>query len=77
MCNLGRGHYCEHLCEIFLNLDQWLWKRCHLKLLIVIFSIFSSGGYFIQLNGASFESEVTRSSYFASPNLRTSQLTLV
>ena len=26
----GRGQYGEHLCEIILNLDQWL-RRCHLK----------------------------------------------
>ena len=30
LCNFGRGHYGEHLCEIILNFDQ-LFRRCHLK----------------------------------------------
>ena len=31
MCNFGRGHYEEHLCDIILNLDQWF-TRCLLKI---------------------------------------------
>ena len=31
MCNFGRGHYGEHSCEIILNLDQWLMRKCLLK----------------------------------------------
>ena len=31
LCNFGRGHHEEHLCEIILNLDQWFRRRCHLK----------------------------------------------
>ena len=30
LCNFGRGHYEEHLCEIILNLDQWF-VRCRLR----------------------------------------------
>ena len=32
MCNLGRGHYEDHFCEIILNLDQRL--RCPLKIFL-------------------------------------------
>ena len=28
MCNIGRGHYKEHCCEIVLNMVLWL-RRCH------------------------------------------------
>ena len=31
LCYFGRGYYEEHFCEIILNLDQWLWRKCHLK----------------------------------------------
>ena len=24
----GRRHYVEHSCEVILNLDQWLRRRC-------------------------------------------------
>ena len=27
MCNFGRGHHEEQLCEIILNLDQWFRRR--------------------------------------------------
>ena len=39
LCNLYRGHYAKHLCEIILNLDM----RCHLK----IFLVYNSGGHFV------------------------------
>ena len=28
MCNFDRGYYRDHSCEIILNLDQWLRRRC-------------------------------------------------
>ena len=40
LCNFGRGYQEEWLGEIILNLDQWLRRRCLLK----IFLIWSSGG---------------------------------
>ena len=39
LCNIGRGHYEEHFCEIILNLDQWFRRKFPLK----IFLIYSSG----------------------------------
>ena len=27
LCNLSRGYYEKHFCEIILNLDQWF-RRC-------------------------------------------------
>ena len=47
LCNFGRGHDEEHFCEIILNLDQWIRRRCHLK----IFLIYSSGSHFVQRSG--------------------------
>ena len=37
----------EHFCEIILNLDQWLRRRCRLK----IFLIHYSGGHLVQRSG--------------------------
>ena len=31
LCNLGRRYYEEQICEIILNLGQWLRNRCCLK----------------------------------------------
>ena len=31
MCNVCRGHYGEHTCEVILNLDQWFRRRCVIK----------------------------------------------
>ena len=31
LCNFGRRHHEEQLCEIILNLDKWFRRRCHLK----------------------------------------------
>ena len=31
LCNFGRGHYEEQLCEMILNLDQWFRRRCLLR----------------------------------------------
>ena len=42
MCNFGRRHYKEQLCEIILNLDQWFRRRCCLK----AFLSWSCGGPF-------------------------------
>ena len=47
LCNFGRRHHEEQLCEIILNLDQWFKKRCRLK----IFLICSSFSPFVQLSG--------------------------
>ena len=47
LCDFGRGHYGEHLCEIILNLDQWFRRRC-LKIFLES-SIFSFGGHFVWL----------------------------
>ena len=33
-CKIRRGHYAEYLCEIVLNLDQWV--RCHFKMLLYL-----------------------------------------
>ena len=50
MCNLGRGQYLKHTFEITLNLDQWFWKKCRLKI-VFFFSILSFGGHFIWHSG--------------------------
>ena len=43
LCNLVRGHYEEHFCEIILDFGQWLNRRntntnidilCHLKIFL-------------------------------------------
>ena len=47
LCNFGRRHHEDQFCEIILNLDQWLSKRCRLK----IFLSLSSGGPFVQQSG--------------------------
>ena len=44
ICNFGRRHQEEQFCEIILNLDQWISRRCCLKL----FLIWSSGRSFVQ-----------------------------
>ena len=46
LCNFGRRHHEEQLCEIILNLDQWF-RTCRLKILL----IWSSGGPFVQWSG--------------------------
>ena len=42
--NFGRGSSKEHFCEIILKSTHWPWRRGRLK----GFSIFSSGGHFVQ-----------------------------
>ena len=44
MCNIERRHQEEQPSEIILNLDQWLRRKCHLK----VFLIWSSGSPFVQ-----------------------------
>ena len=44
--NFGKESPKEHFCEIILKSVHWSRMRCHLK----AFSIFSSGGYFVQWN---------------------------
>ena len=44
LCNFGKGHYEEQFFEIILNLNQWLRRRCLLK----IFHIWSSSVPFVQ-----------------------------
>ena len=46
LCNFGRGYQEEQFCEIILNLDQWLRRRCVLKL----FLIWNSGSPYVQLS---------------------------
>ena len=29
-----RGYYEEQFCEIILNLDQWFWRKCLLKMFL-------------------------------------------
>ena len=36
---------CDHICEVILNLDQGLRISCPFK----VYSIFSSGGHFVQI----------------------------
>ena len=47
LCNFGKWHYEEQFCEIILNLDRWIRRRCLLK----IFLTWSSGGTFVQRSG--------------------------
>ena len=35
LCNFGRGYYEEQFCKIILNLDQWLWRKCQLKIFLI------------------------------------------
>ena len=35
LCNFGRGYYEEQFCEIIFNLDQWLWRKCCLKIILI------------------------------------------
>ena len=41
------GRLEEHFCEIILKLGHWPRRRCGL-MLFIFFSIFSSGGHFVQ-----------------------------
>ena len=34
LCNFSRGYYEEQFCEIILNLDQRLWRKCCLKIFL-------------------------------------------
>ena len=43
--NFGRGSYKEHFYESILKLGYWPTRRCRYKF---FFSIFSSGGHFMQ-----------------------------
>ena len=42
--NFSRGSSKKHFCEIILKSAHWPWRRCRFK----NFSIFSSGGHFVQ-----------------------------
>ena len=44
LCNIGRRHDEVQFCEIILNLDQWLRRKCPLK----VFLIWSFGSHFVQ-----------------------------
>ena len=44
LCNFGRGYYEKLFCDIILNLDQWLSRKCNLE----IFLIYSPGSLFVQ-----------------------------
>ena len=35
LCNFGRGYYEEQFFEIILNLDQWLRRKCRLKIFLI------------------------------------------
>ena len=43
LCNSGRGIYEEQFCEIILKLDQWLRRRCLLKI-IYLEGVWGAGG---------------------------------
>ena len=43
LCNIGRRHNEEQFCEIILILDQWLRRKCRLK----VFLIWSSSSPFV------------------------------
>ena len=45
--SFGPGLYEEHFCEMILNLDQWLRRRCRVK----TFLIYSSSGLFVRWSG--------------------------
>ena len=45
--NFGRGYYEEQVCEINLNLDQWVRRRC----LLMKFLIWSSGSPLVKQSG--------------------------
>ena len=47
LCNFGRVHQEEQLCEIILNLDEWFRRKCVLRL----FLTWSSGSPFVQWSG--------------------------
>ena len=34
--NFGRGHNEENFCEIILNFDQWLRRRCRLEIFLLL-----------------------------------------
>ena len=44
LCNFNRRHHEKQFCEIILNLDQWLRRKCRLK----VFLIWSSGSPYVQ-----------------------------
>ena len=46
LCNFGKGYQDEQFCEIILNLDQCIRRRCVLK----IFLIWGSGSAYVQLS---------------------------
>ena len=46
--HISRGSVKEHFCEIILKADHWPKRKCCLN---VFFSIFSSGGHFVQPSG--------------------------
>ena len=35
LCNFCRGHYEEHFCNIFLNLNQWCRRSCRFKIFLI------------------------------------------
>ena len=35
LCNLGRRYHEEQFCEIILNLDEWLRRKCRLKIFLI------------------------------------------
>ena len=49
----GKGSPKKHSCEIILKSGHWSKRRCQLKV-VGFFSIFSSGGHFVQGNGTIF-----------------------
>ena len=36
LCNFKRLHFEEDFFEIIFNLDQWLRRRCHLKIVLIL-----------------------------------------
>ena len=39
LCNFGRGLHEDQFCEIVLNLDLWLSRRCQLKTFLIYIEI--------------------------------------
>ena len=50
LCKFSREHYEEQFCEIILNLEHWLMRKCHFKIVL----IWSPGGFFVQQGGTIF-----------------------
>ena len=51
LCNFSKGYYDEKICEIILNLDQRLRRKCRLKIFlsrVLAFLLFSGAEPLVQ-----------------------------